>query len=350
MAILINIDNKTELSKFLLNIRKQIQSVNINFIIGAGCSFPAINIAGNIEEEINLKIDNHRYEEAEIQIFNFIKDILKNSVELINEEETKNRKNYSTIKNYRKFFEILSEILIKRENNLLNKRINIFSTNYDLFCERAFELINPNICLNDGFRRFPAIKNSFEFSINEFSNSLLSNGKFYNYQVEIPIVNLIKLHGSMSWLTIDNIVSFSIKRLNKLLSDYEDIELNNEIEDIRKYNQEFSVILPTRDKFRNTVLDRTYYDLLRYYANELDKENTLLISEGFSFNDEHILEITRSALKNLTLEVIIFCYSRKDFNNGSKKFEQFNNVKLIYSKSKKITFSEFNNILGKIIP
>ena len=37
------------------------------------------------------------------------------------------------------------------------------------------------------------------------------------------------------------------------------------------------------NSFEQTILDQTYYDLLRIYTNELDKENTLLIAEGFSF-------------------------------------------------------------------
>ena len=59
----------------------------------------------------------------------------------------------------------------------------------------------------------------------------------------------------------------------------------------------FYMILPKKDKFKETLLNRVYYDMLRIYANELDKENTLLITNGFSFDDEHILDITKRALK-----------------------------------------------------
>ncbi len=48
-------------------------------------------------------------------------------------------------------------------------------------------------------------------------------------------------------------------------------------------------------------MDSTYYELLRIYNNELDREGTLLVSFGFSFGDKHILDITRRALKNPTL-------------------------------------------------
>ena len=35
-------------------------------------------------------------------------------------------------------------------------------------------------------------------------------------------------------------------------------------------------------KFGETVLERYYYDLLRIYANELDRNNALLLVFGFS--------------------------------------------------------------------
>ena len=40
-------------------------------------------------------------------------------------------------------------------------------------------------------------------SISNFFNVLYSTGNLYNYQVEIPAINLIKLHGSLNWETKD---------------------------------------------------------------------------------------------------------------------------------------------------
>lgn len=44
------------------------------------------------------------------------------------------------------------------------------------------------------------------------------------------------------------------------------------------------------------------------YSNELEKQNTLLIAFGFSFRDEHILEITRRSLINPSLLLYAFYY------------------------------------------
>ena len=59
-------------------------------------------------------------------------------------------------------------------------------------------------------------------------------------------------------------------------------------------------------------MDSTYYELLRIYNNELDREGTLLVSFGFSFGDSHILGITKRALKNPTLKLVAFAFNDTD--------------------------------------
>ena len=89
--------------------------------------------------------------------------------------------------------------------------------------------------------------------------------------------------------------------------------------------------------------------MLRIYANEQDKENTLLKTNGFSFDDEHILDITKRALKNPTLKLIIFCWSKRP-QKYEKKFMKFNNVEVVYSERENVDFKKFNEILIDILP
>lgn len=64
-----------------------------------------------------------------------------------------------------------------------------------------------------------------------------------------------------------------------------------------------------KSKFEETVLERCYYDLLRIYANELDRNNALLLVSGFSFRDEHIRDLTlRAAKSNPRLLLLIACH------------------------------------------
>ena len=84
---------------------------------------------------------------------------------------------------------------------------------------------------------------------------------------------------------------------------------------MKKFIDEYEnllIINPTKEKFRSSVLNRNYYELLRIYSTELEKENTVLFVMGFSFSDEHIREVTiRAANSNPTLKVYIFFPHKK---------------------------------------
>ena len=58
MANKINISDEANKKKLNVDLRKIIQSANLNFLIGSGCSFPAINPLGNIEREIDVLREN----------------------------------------------------------------------------------------------------------------------------------------------------------------------------------------------------------------------------------------------------------------------------------------------------
>src|SRR5690606_4181861 len=69
-----------------------------------------------------------------------------------------------------------------------------------------------------------------------------------------------------------------------------------------------------------------FYELLRMYANHLEKENSILFVLGFSFADEHIREITKRVLKsNPTLMMFIFC-KKEDKEWYINMFNNANNI------------------------
>jgi hypothetical protein len=119
--------------------------------------------------------------------------------------------------------------------------------------------------------------------------------------------------------------------------------------DIEKFNSCFNVVLPQKEKFKETLINQTYYDLFRIYANELDKENVLLIVEGFSFADEHIFEITRRALKNPSLQLVVFCFNSDDKDNMLGKFSPFQNVDICFNSTGILDFKAFSDFLANII-
>jgi hypothetical protein len=342
MVNCINIDDSK--AEFYNNLQKTIQSTNLNFLIGSGCSLPAIKALGDIETKIQEAITNEDNEKANRLIFDFLKPFLESTKNLI--ENSFEEDHSQTLENYRLFLNCIINILFERKSNILHKQATIFTTNYDLFIEKTAEDISDNLLLNDGFKRIPSLSGTFKFSTSEFFNTIYNTGNLYNYQVQIPAINLIKLHGSLNWKIKDSRIIYSLEHLKEA----EELISNTDKENVKKFVSLFSLVFPKKDKFNETTFNQTYYDLLRIYANELDKENTLLITEGFSFADEHILELTKRALKNPTLKLILFCFDDSCMESYKNMFAAFNNVDLIYSASKKISFSEFIAILSAIVP
>lgn len=345
MTRLCDIDSNRE--RLIEMLRKAVQSANLNFIIGAGCSYPAISVLGSTETEIQELIDAGKSSEAEELIFEFLRPFLEVCSQMRSGPDDSIDQ---TIENYKAFLSVVSRILLGNANNIMPKQANLFSTNYDLFPEKAFEELATGIRLIDGFSRSPLIHKNFPFSRSEFFNSLYNNGNTYNYRVEIPCLNLIKLHGSLSWEKVGTDITFSINRLEELLSEHQSISANTPLVGCDAFNRKFSIVLPRQEKFKDVVLDHTYYALLRLYANELDKENTLLISEGFSFSDAHILGLTSEALRNPSLKLIAFSYQKSEVERYVQKFGAFNNVEVVYSESEKIDFPSFNQILTEAFP
>lgn len=330
--------------KFREAITRLFQSGNINFILGSGASFPAIAVAGSVENEIQTALEEDRPDEAEEKIYDLLKGV---KIPFTNSENDNTK---TTSKNYQDFIGKVESILIERKSSLIPKQANIFTTNYDLFLEKASESY-PAIVFCDGFVRTPNIQADYEFSSRSFFNATYNKGNLYNYKVEVPTINLIKIHGSLSWKKEVDILGTGDERiLFNAISNFPKANAKD-IAQKKEFNEQFSVILPRKDKFRETIMDRTYYDLLRLYANELDKENTLLVAFGFSFQDEHIRDITVRALKNPTLRLVVFAYDKTAEKSLSKIFNGYSNVDIYSAEAKgaKIEYKDFIQVLDEIL-
>lgn len=341
MAKIINIDeNRNELKS---SLQKAIQSTNLNFIIGSGCTYPAIKTLGSIEKDIQMELEAGNNDKANEKTFNFIKPFLESTISL--KKDDLDADHTKTLANYTHFLKALVNILYERKSNILPKRANIFTTNYDLFIEKSYEEFSNFVILNDGFKNTTSILSNPKFNTANFFSTVYNTGNLYNYQVEIPSINLIKVHGSLNWVAKDDLIMSDLS----YLEEAKELEDANKISDITEFIDLFSIILPKKDKFKQTLLNRTYYDLLRIYSNELDKENTILIADGFSFEDEHIYDITIRALKNPTLKLIIFCWDKTSESYG-KKFLSNRNVEIVYSPSENFSFQSFGQFLLELLP
>ena len=315
---------------------------NINFLIGSGASVGTIpTLATEYEKDgKNLSIEEILTEEKDnenlknlIYLYFYQKIIKTGFLEDIEDP--------IVMKNYEKFLEQLIKFMY-RENYQKEKRINIFTTNYDLFFEKAIDnLIGKHeFYFNDG----SAGNITRRLSMKNYHKKVYHAGNFDNFNREIPIINLFKVHGSVSWKyeynakqkivginvdyqdkSIEYSKKFLIKKISNREIDTKIDELKEEdINELKKLGKsikgKFYLIFPEKDKFEKTFFEEYYYQFLRQLSYELERKNTILIVFGFSFADEHIAEMIKRAYNNPTLQIFIFCFNKESKDSILENF------------------------------
>lgn len=337
------------------DLKNFIQSANINFLIGSGLSMPYLTTLGGIEknlESLSTRVDLRQKESELIKASIFREYFTKVMLPNLNIYD---QSKYNVVKNnYKDFIYVWNSIMHNRCGNLRSKQVNVFSTNIDMFFERAADSCGVEFV--DGFQGSVVPT----FSEANFQKIVMRNSLHFHNVTELPVFNLLKIHGSVNWrVEKGKIVNDSkleqVAIIDRLLDDLElmysfvtyDDSLNNMankakeivasvgydhkgVEDfIEKYN-EFVIVNPTKKKFSETVIDDHFYELMRMYSNALERENTLLFVMGFSFADEHILSITKRALKtNPTLLVVIYAYDKDAYDSYKTMFGETPNIKIL---------------------
>lgn len=372
-------DNSTcitrELKRNIDDISKEIYDKRINFLIGSGASHGALNTLSTEYtkdgdkisfEDIASDLENEGKKDIARLMFceKYCKDIIEPSY-------TMNYGDYPTVlENYIQWLEYIFFLLSAKKIND-TKRCNVFTTNYDLFIEYAANKIveeKKNCIFNDGgngfFKRYLHAQN--------FNRQMVDVGVFDNFVTDIPLINFIKLHGSVSWKHTDDAICvdygkefpFDIPRLSKdyldtakTFEELADIDITDEdAEELAAFWENYKkipIVNPTKWKFNETVLEQHYYQMLRLLSYELEKKNVYLIVFGFSFKDEHIYDLVSRSLLNPDLTVIIFCFNQDDVDDMKNKFGGYKNVFLVHKHKKgdencvePLTFSDFNSIIS----
>jgi hypothetical protein len=340
MANLQEIGADEDVSEFF---EPYIQSGNLNFIIGSGASLPAIPTMGNLEAELDglLLLDGE--EEANKRCVDFIEQIDGLHAQITMAQAQPNIE--AVVMNYRLFLSAIDRILFTRKSTLLPRQATIFTTNYDLFLEHASSFV-PAVILNDGFDRSSSLGSEFKFTPERYFDRTYRSGPIYSHHTEIPTINLVKLHGSLSWRRNAEGIVFDNTPVAALSA-----EDKNNAAAVRAYLDRHFLILPNLQKHQTTLMERVYYDLLRLFSKALDYENTVLISFGFSFADDHILDITRRALRNPTFQLIVIAYEHASAAAYQAKFSEQRNVTVIApAQGAVIDFPRFTAILNAILP
>jgi len=319
-----------------------VQSGSLNFLIGSGASFPAIKMAGSIEDEINKLLAANSEAEANLKCVSFVEAINLAHRKILKTPDEADTK--SVVHGYSRFTGLIDRILFARKNLLLPRQANVFTTNYDMFIEHAASLL-PGVILNDGFDRSPGLMDASTFAPERFFDRTYRSGPVYGHQTEIPTINLVKIHGSISWRKKATSILYSPSPITDLTVDEK-----KDPSKVKAYLEKHFLILPNLKKFHTTLFERVYYDLLRLFSKAMDQENAVLFAFGFSFADEHILDVTRRALRNPTAQLIVFAFDKPSVAGYEAKFSPHRNVSIISPKAgATIDFSRLNNILEAIV-
>jgi len=307
-----------------VNVQKMkeiVQSSNINFLIGSGLSTPFLPVLNDIETRLTAEKD----EAKKIEIYKeyFQKVMLPNKkIVDCSIDKSAGSDFQKTYTNYKDFFILISLILLKRKSTILSKQANVFTANIDIVIETVLEACNLNY--NDGFSG----QLNPSFNLSNFKKSIYKRSLHFENISELPVFNLVKLHGSLTWQVDGERIIFS------KLTHFDESILKKVSADFKNAYKKILVVNPDDEKFEKTVIELTYYELLRMYSAELEKENSVLFVMGFSMADQHIKAITlRAANSNPTLKIYIFCYlaDELDIMRENMQFDKlkYSNIEII---------------------
>lgn len=343
----------------------EINGKNISFLIGSGASagiIPTLWIKSFSKSFEELLTSREYNDDQKIVLYYLWFNLWIKKTRILEIADQPKE----VFKNYERFISNLI-ILSNHEGFDKPKRINIFTTNYDTLFELSFDKLasqNRLTFFNDGSRGFLKKYVSSENFYITAAHSGISDG----FQRSIPTINLIKLHGSVTWKKNNEKIEMSLENeifedliekaetINEIILDkkenvdplWDSSDLNDAIDffdaenivqsifdstltedTLKKYiNQIYSItedelkdfkksydllpiVSPTKQKFSETVFEQHYYQMLRMLSFELEKKNSILIVFGFSFADEHILEIVRRSMVNPFLKIYVIAYNQK---------------------------------------
>ncbi|MDG2524577.1 SIR2 family protein [Stenotrophomonas sp. HITSZ_GD] len=347
---------------------------NVNFLIGSGASaglFPTLSlqVRDDFGEKMTIESLATAFEAASdaryIPLFMYYYTRCVRPAQLYDPANVKSEDKIRVLDNYKTLLRTILTALQRRKP--LDKRCNIFTTNYDsCFAHAADALIEESaidFVLNDGARGF----RRKTLNARNFNSFLCQTGIFDRTQSSIPQINLIHLHGSIYWKkegtgiavdysnpatadlidkqTMNSLTPFSTSLWDDGLT-YSEIPTpkitQSKLENFWTTYKQLPIVNPTKWKFHETVFDEHYYQMLRLLSYELEKPNSILITFGFSFADEHILHLVERSLSNPSLQLFVCCYDSAQYERVQKTFRAFKNVTCIQPGASNINFDEFN--------
>lgn len=266
--------------EFLGRIEDKKNIENILGVLYSGRSYLSDKTDLSGEEEKSLKTIN--------SLIGKIENYLKSKLDVLNADfwDDDIRK---TLENYKKFY---SKIALRNKEL---SRVNIFTTNNDMFNEVALDSLS--IHFFNGFsggvmKRFnPA---SFNYTLSKRMDVAIDK-----YEPVENLVYLYKIHGSVNWIEDESTSDESFFTIKEL--------------PLRNTNTAGSVLVYPTPLKQNKSLGAPYVDLFREFQHKLLEPNTVLFAIGYSFSDEHVNDIIYRALAtNSTMNLVVINIIGKD--------------------------------------
>ncbi len=338
---------KAQSSVSLAVIKKEfaqcLQVENLNFLIGSGCSSHVIgeveksiptmwtlakrffevnsdfSVQGaNLKEHFGSNLESMLDYMISVRSVNHVSEIepeidekIKVVQDFIRDQIIEGMKCEDVNDVYKEFY---LKILRKNRRN----PINIFTTNYDLYSERALDELG--FFYNNGFtgtyeRKFNPISYNYAFVENMNLNKDVWD-RITNFY------NLYKIHGSINWVNKNSVV------------------IEKPIENI---TDDTVMIYPTPLKDRTTLMT-PYSDLMRNMQQSLMKNNSILVTLGYSFSDDHINRIILNMLSVPSFRLVVL-----GSGTNIEKLISVNDSRIwVINSEDKIHY--FDNFVRKLLP
>lgn len=343
-------------------ISQALQMENLSILMGAGCSsyymkkdddetekeYGISTMAGLfndfMEKNSDFKILN---EDISQKVNNNLEELMDfmNAVKQVNNISCVDKEIDSKIDTVKKFItekimegmncdelaSLYKKFYIKTISSNRKTPINIITTNYDMYNERALDELN--FVYNNGFTgAYKRVFNPNTYRFMYVDNMNLQKDIWTRVE---HFYNLYKIHGSLSWKKNgEEILEVSADKYND--EDYKNV-----------------MIYPTPLKDRSTLMV-PYTDLMRNFQDNLMRKNSVLITLGYSFGDDHINRIILNNLSIPSFRLIILGETETS-HNGVKaqthigKIREMGDSRItIINSPNKVHY--FKNFVNQLMP
>jgi hypothetical protein len=209
----------------------------------------------------------------------------------------------------------------------------VFTTNYDLFNERALD--RNAIPYSNGFTG--TVERVFNPSVYRLALAEQLDISSKRWSAVDGFIHLCKLHGSVNWVENEDTGLFPISEKNAPDADDDRV-----------------MIYPSPAK-QNASFGSPYADMFREFQRQVVQDQSVLVTMGYSFGDEHVNNIIFQSLTIPGFKLVIFLDPDSvDANETTKKLKALGDPRIWFLWGEGASQAErahyFSNIVADLLP